>query len=182
MKELTLTTWYRSGSNFVMHYLKETTDINIVKTHDKIFNNKNIFTIIRDPFESISSMLTMGYKDNEEYIHNYQNGCDVRIEQYERFYKYILQNIDFIVNFNDIENKIDKVSDLICQTFGGNKIKNIEEDNKFNWFIKTATFEEGVIPTSKTHKYHELSKQSLEKYNLSKCYKVYNEALSKSII
>jgi hypothetical protein len=182
MKELTLTTWYRSGSNFVMHYIKETTDINIVKTHDKIFNNKNIFTIVRDPFESISSMVTMQYKDNEEYIHHYQNACVARIQQYESFYKYILQNVDFIINFNDIENKIDDVSDLICKTFGGNKTNSVQKNDKFKWFTETATFEKGVIPTSKTHKFHELSKKSLEIYNLSKCYKLYNEALSKSII
>jgi len=182
MINLTVSTYPRSGSNFLFHYLKNTTDFNIRKTHDKIFNNKKIITIIRDPFDSIASMITMQYKDLEDYNHNHQFACDARIQQYESFYNYILQNIEFIINFNGIENKIDKVSNLICEKFNGNKINTIEEINKFEWFKKTATLEDGNIATSKTHEYYNLSKQSLEKYNLSKCYKLYNEALSKSII
>lgn len=182
MVDLKIVTYPRSGSNFLFHYLKNTTDFNITKTHDKVFNNKNIITIIRDPFDSISSMITMQYKDLEEYTHNYQFACDARIQQYESFYNYILQNIDFIIDFNDIENKIDKVSNLICKKFDGNKTNKIEEINKFDWFKKTATLEDGNIATSKTHQHYDLSRESLRTYSLSKCYKLYNEALSKSII
>jgi hypothetical protein len=180
--DLKIVTYPRSGSNFLFYYLKNTTDFNITKTHDKVFNNKNIITIIRDPFESISSMITMQYKDLEKYTHNHQFACDARIQQYENFYNYILQNIDFIIDFNNIENKIEELSTLLCKTFGGNKINDIKEVNKFEWFKKTAILEEGNIPTSKTHKYYELSKESLSNYSLSKCYKLYNQVLAKSII
>jgi hypothetical protein len=182
MIDLTVSTYPRSGSNFLVHYLKNTTDINIIKTHDKIFNNKNIVTIIRDPFDSIVSMITMQYKDLEEYNHNYQFACDARIDQYKSFYNYILQNIDFIIDFNNIENKIDKISTKICNDFGANKIISIENENKFEWFKKTSRLEEGNIPTSKDHRYYEFAKESLSQYNLSRCYDLYNKALSRSVI
>ena len=49
-------------------------------------------------------MITMQYKDLEDYNHNHQFACDARIQQYESFYNYILQNIEFIINFNEKYN------------------------------------------------------------------------------
>jgi hypothetical protein len=181
MKELVLTTYFRSGSNFVTHYITETTDIKIIKTHRKIFNNKNIFTIVRDPLDSISSMITMENSNGYDILNDKDRYND-RIKEYENFYIYLLENINFIVNFNSIENKIEEISNLLCETFGGNKTNKINENNKFEWFKKTAKFKDGSIPTSKNNIQYDFLRESLKEYDLSECYKLYNQAISKSII
>jgi hypothetical protein len=180
--DLTLVTYPRSGSNFLFHYLKHTTDINVMKTHDKIFNNKNIVTIIRDPFDSIASMVTMQYQYLETYKDIESIAIIGRINEYKDFYNYLLQNIEFVIDFNNIENKIDEISTKICNYFGANKISSIEDENKFEWFKKTAILEEGNIPTSKDNKFYEFIKECLNQYNLDSCYKLYNRALLKSVI
>jgi hypothetical protein len=181
MNELTLTTYFRSGSNFVTHYLTETTDIKIIKTHRKILNNKNIFTIVRDPLDSISSMITMENSNGYEVFQDKER-YELRIKDYEDFYIYLLENVEFIINFNSIENKIEEISNLLCKKFGGNKTNQINENNKFEWFKKTAKFKDGSISTSKNNIDYNFLRESLKDYDLSKCYQLYNNAISKSII
>ena len=180
-KTIVMSTFPRCGSNFVKSYLEETTDIKIIKTHRIVIDDRDIFTIVRDPFDSIASFLTMESINGYDWFSDKMR-CEERIENYEFFYKYILKHINFIINFDNLDNKIEQISDLLCKNFGVKQIKSIDEVNKFEWFKKTTKIKSNITLTSTNSQYYDLARESLKKYDLSKCYELYNQAISKTII
>ena len=106
-KEYLLVTFPRSGAHYFQNYVFQSTGYKIDKTHEP---NKDVpvVTVVRNPIDSISSMVGMLSQYNEEL------SIDVAVkkitENYEQFYRYFDNHADMVFDYEDLIKSPEKVA------------------------------------------------------------------------
>lgn len=165
---LVLQTFPRSGSHYLVDTLLEYTGLRLKKTHTRSkLPGESIISIIRDPFDSIHSIMkqTQDKGKPEQSIEQLQN-------QYIFFYHWMCQKSDYIIDFNDLVNQPDAVVRKLC--------------NDFDIICYGPKFYTG--PNERNEDYSESSK-TLDNYydfdftkeQISKAYSVFNKALLQKV-
>jgi hypothetical protein len=149
-------------------------DIN--KTHDMVKDDSLKISIVRNPYESISSFVAMDCGFNPE--KNILDITDKAIELYASFQKYLLEDFDGIIfSYDALINVPERVLREIEAKF------SLEPKNK-------NTLVSNITPDSPGH-YHVVSsknldlmktaKQIIERKHLAECFNLYQEVLKRAI-
>jgi hypothetical protein len=151
---------------------------NIKKTHIPILESSlPKVSIARNPFESISSMITMEAEFFRE--RNILNICKKNINNYITFYKYLLEDFDGIIFSYDALLSVPNTVMLCIE----NEIGVTSKNN--NPLISSSTlnhYGNDYASSSKNLQLIKLSREILEKEDLSECFRLYKEVLNKVII
>jgi hypothetical protein len=172
----------RSGSSLLATYICQEFGLrlndDVVKDYDmSIRIGQKELAIIRNPFESISSIVSMEsnfYKDR-----TMQDVADKRVQHYLEFYNYILNDFDgLILTYDALINVPHKVLEIIGKEFNltskGNRIllHNLVMDNK----------KENHVTSSESLSNFKEAKSLVKEYDLSECFNLYSRAYSKATI
>jgi hypothetical protein len=166
----------RSGSNFLREYLTQCTDIvTRLKIHDPIDSNflheGPIVSIARNPLDSIISIVAMENVffegDIDEYITQ-------RIDDYIYFYSNI-KNADVVVSYDELVSDTRSVANKLCSVFGGtlndNQYETLLEDKPAPRYTNSY-----VVTSSKLYNYKVVA-QKIKDYDLSECNAIYTKVL-----
>lgn len=186
-------TFPRSGKNWLSWYLDLNTDLDIDFGH-YVKINKNtpaeffksrmyeiqsaagkdyskVFSIARDPVESLVSINVM---ENFSQI-------DFRNNQFLDHYSEMLENNVTFFDFKDVVNSTEKVAKFLCNKFNAS-FSLVDEDFKSYcaWHIETQDKRKTV--TSKKNPLYNRHLEMVKNLPLEEHYKLYNEAIEKSVI
>lgn len=180
MSLLTITTYPRVGSHLLRSYIMQRYGVKkeeINKTHDMIKDDSLKISIVRNPYESITSSMAMESNFNPD--KNILDTADHRINLYTSFQKYLLEDFDGIIfSYDALINIPEKVLSEIETIF------NLESKNK-NTLISNITADSpnyNHVASSKALDSMKIAKQVIDRKDLSKCFKLYQEVLKKAII
>ena len=175
--DIVLTSYPRSGSHFLLHYLEEVSETKFCKTHEKMHSKKPTFSIIRNPFDSIASLVAMTvHFDNtishDEYIIE-------ALTEYVNFYEY-LKGIDYIFSYDKVilnpDPAVHKILAVIGKQLkpglGPTSLENIRNNLE-------SLPEKGHSASSTSFAAYNKTVQKLKDVDLSKCFSLYEEALSR---
>jgi hypothetical protein len=173
----------RTGVNFLCKAIEHKTGTYIPYNHDTYTNEEVILNIVRDPKESMSSWLAMSDKNEEHIIKN--NSIDKVIDvitknKYINMYKFLLSKNTIFINYKDfkkIDELIKKLSEILNLDYNDNAI-SIEKINQSN---QEQYGEIGYLLTSKHNPKYQEYKDQIDKTDLSECYELYNQALTRCI-
>ena len=170
----------RSGKSYLQSSLTlsfsrsfEYSHLNSLEEFDKIKNYDHVIGIVRDPLDSISSIVTMQLEffqdiERDELI-------ELRIKDYIVFYSFILKNNYHLINFNDIANNLSSVINYVSKITGyailNPKPKDIVSDLPSKGFLKTSR---------KSDNYN-IVRNIVKQSNLDECIKLYNTALERCV-
>jgi len=137
--KLFLTTYPRCASNFFVDYLEQAYGVvftrhfsgarvgvaipgnpNFIKTHSMDKNQKNQVSIIRDPAESLVSIMAM---ENTFFERSLLEIAHSRLIEYIEYYSYLLKYVDIIYTYEDVSQKTKMVAEDIAKRL---KIKIID--------------------------------------------------------
>jgi len=170
-----LITYPRSGLHFFSTAFEDFTGIHLNSSHEKVYNNKNIITIIRNPLDSISSWYSMNKSSkngnlitDEDYVSIYNN-----------LYLFFNHRADTIIKFEDMSDNIEKVMEIICNKYNLEKIRNLDLNLILSNLSKNLKGD--VIHTSKNLENYNNDKEYWKTIDLSESIKLYNILKQKSI-
>jgi hypothetical protein len=181
--KICISTFPRSGSSFLKEYLNMCTDIPAIKDH-RVMTSRNMdpevkrLFIVRNPLDSIASVVAMEKIDNEMDVDDL---IERNIHRYEMFYSYA-DNYDIVISYEQLVSNTDKAIDDICRMVNGTKndteyvsqLKRGETSTRTRWGGSSA-----YVVSSKTLEEYEGISKRLKNYDLSKCDESYRYAHSK---
>jgi hypothetical protein len=185
-------TYPRSGKNWLSWYLDLNTDLDIdfghyVKvdkdTPEEFFKSRmyeiqvaaekdysKVFSIARDPVESLASMNVM-----EDF-----SQIEFRSNQFLDHYSEMLKNNVTFFDFKDVINNTEKVAKLLCNKLGGSfLLANDDFDSYSTWHVETQDKRKTV--TSKKDPRYQDHLDYIKNLPLEKHYNLYSQALEKSV-
>lgn len=175
-----LLTYPRSGSHYFHELFYKKTKMAIGRSHRVIdvFDHeknktKNIVTIIRDPKETLWSLLAL--QENYGYETS-QGSIKQGMSDYILFYNFLFEYADYIIDFNDL---IKYPNLVIGKVVKGLEIKE-QDVSEFDIEEYKKVVGYRYIPSSK--KLSEYDEKSFESFNLGLCYYEYEKLLTKKII
>lgn len=129
-------TFPRSGSNYLRELIKQKLrdpnnpdiPINIPKTHSiSECDGKRVISIIRDPFDTMKSLITLAlsFPENPEFAVESGESFKFPANQYMETYSYIMDNSDLIIDYRDLISRPNDVIDYLAQSM--NLVVNKEE-------------------------------------------------------
>jgi hypothetical protein len=180
-----LLTYPRSGSHYFDDLVYKEAKIHIEKSHfvnllfDKNNNKeKTILTIVRDPIDSINSVVAAETQNASMRInpHFVRPKVNELITFYILLYSFLCDHADYVIDFNDLVEYPDAV---IKKTLN---LLEINEENYNLFYRGEQPYAKEYIPSSK--KLPNYDKDILSKYNfnIDLCYFYYNRLLEKKII
>jgi hypothetical protein len=179
-----VTTFPRSGSHFLKKHINENfyVDENFIFTHDMVLKeSNNLITIVRNPKDAISSLITMNYHyrvNNKSFqlLSIDKEIMTVKIRYY-KYYQYLLNsNVDIIIDYNFLNTNIDQIIDHI-----GKKL-NLKRNNKNIEFLLNNETESKHLITSKESMHYEQIKTIVNQQKFDIQDQLYKEVLSKSFL
>jgi hypothetical protein len=167
VKEITIVTYPRSGSNYLQNLLFNHSGNHIKFTHKTDNSDHTIITIARDPFESIHSYVTMRkhYHPNEGYEKRYNN-------EYIEMYNFLYVNANIVINYKDLTQSPIRVVEEISSILKFKKSFN-------NFSLPSDNKELSYLLSSKTS--HEYKNEHFKIKDVHDCYDSYKKLLSKSL-
>lgn len=138
----------------------------ITFSHYPVHENAFIITIARDPFDSIQSHIAMNRHYNPEtYTENDY------IEYYVGLYKYLYNNANLVIDYNDLINSPKETIKMICNFLGFEKNTSdysmLEDNKNIQYLVSSKTVKEY------NEKYFKIE-------DLANCYDEYYKLLSKA--
>lgn len=167
----------RSGGNFLLDYIKSQSRIKISYQHHTDTSKKIIMSIVRDPIDSLASLITMQYffggkllltNKLEDVVTNFS------IPHYLNLYNFLLSKDTIFINYKDFSD-MDK---LMPKLYNKLNIKNYSYDDDMD---EPGGIDKGYLATSKNQENYEEVKNILKNINMDKCYDVYKKALDRCI-
>ncbi len=178
-------TYPRSGKTFFVSTLAHNTFVKLPHTHlhegenaELLKEYENILTIIRDPLESVSSLITMEYTYYEELQKTYKEDINLfiknkileRIKQYEDFYSIIIKEANIFIDFTKLvyqtEDVIVSVANKLDLEIRTKNFSNSVKDDPSVNFLKTSQNQKIYIDICKI----------IQKQDLNICYDLFNKA------
>lgn len=185
-KNIYLVTYPRCGSSylfwlFASAFDKETANdkAEIFKSHtindakiNYLKENNYIISVLRDPIESISSIVAMEYfyfNNNNILDKTINSIVKNKITSYEYFFNNIINFSNILLNYEDINIYRDRIIEYISNETG-NKIIKKEYIDKIRDIPEYA-----FLKSSKTYEKYNYIKNIVLNNNLEGCYKIYNK-------
>jgi hypothetical protein len=187
--DIDLITHPRSAKHWFRWYIENNTDLTLdtlpyikkagsVEAEDFFnakFNNLtnlgNTMAIIRNPKDSLASLLTMESLENLEF----------RLEQYIYYYEFILDNVEHIFRFEDVISDPAKIAEYFCKksnkTFSPVRTEYAQYEQ---WYLQNQ--DPRKLITSKTNILYDQSRSMIDNVDLSKHTDLYKKALAKCLI
>jgi len=155
----------RSGTHYLQNLILAHSSQKITFSHYPVTENRFIITIARDPFDSIQSHVAMNkhynpktYKENDY------------IEYYVDLYKYLYNNANLVIDYNDLINFPEETTKMICDLLGFVK-------NPSNYKMHGDKEDIEYLVSSKTVK--EYNEEYFKIEDMENCYNEYHNLLSK---
>lgn len=177
-----LTTYSRSGSHLLVDYLEQTFDIKFSRTdleekytqyHSNHYTytdgDRTVITIIRNPFDSISSIVAMERRFFPD--DTVENFISKRLKEYEDFYEYIIGYADYVIKYETLLADISAAGKLFSKV-AGIPIKS----NSYNDSVISKPWNNHVKTSKDLPEYQEI-REKLSLYDLSYCESLYKKAL-----
>jgi hypothetical protein len=156
----------RSGTHYLQNLITKYSSQKITFSHFAVTENRFIITIVRDPFDSIQSLVAMKKHYNPEtYAENDY------IDYYVDLYKYLDRNANLVIDYNDLISFPEETTKMICDLLGFKKTPsayNVLGDNK----------DIEYLVSSKTVK--EYNEEYFKIEDMSNCYNEYHKLLFKA--
>ena len=174
---LTLTTYPRSGQHFLKEHLEQRFFLeNFKYTHEEEKNKEyTTITIIRNPLESIASWVAMqNYYDKKTDHFLIIKNIKFCQAKYKKFYKYILSDVDIIIDYNYLNSNTEDIIQHI-----GQKIKIVPNNNKVVLNIKDEPDRKHIVSSKKNQEY-DFILNITKKIDMKNEFELYNLALKKS--
>lgn len=200
---LVISSFPRSGSHYIEHILKGSMDINIMRAHP-LFNSfssnpsddnkirklkdsgQPIITIIRDPKESIPSIISlteyMGLNQSKNYMPLYKPFSDEEINtlvlenefNFINGLEFIQKQADIIIRFESLISNPESIINLISQKYNIPIISY--QTSKKTWS------DDPEAQSSTGHSRYQHIKSITNQIDLSKCYNVYRKIYENATI
>lgn len=182
-----LITFPRSGSHFFIDYIHQSLNIKFIKknikkeilpyqsSHELYFNkDREIITIIRDPLDSIASMVSMEHNFFPEYpIKKFINK---RIKEYIEYYQYFNSQASYIIDYKTLIEDPDSVASFFS------KILNVKQ-RRISYIDNTLDRpDRNHVKTSRQLKHYDKIRELVANSNLDECYLIYSKLLDKKSI
>lgn len=159
-------TYPRSGTHYLQNLILTYSSQEITFSHYQVNKDSFIITIARDPFDSIQSLVAMRkYYNPETYTQ-----ADY-LDYYVDLYKYLDQNANLVIDYNDLINFPEETTKMICDLLGFEK-------NPSNYKMHGDKKEIEYLLSSKTVK--EYDEEYFQIEDMSNCYYEYHKLLSKA--
>lgn len=159
-------TYPRSGTHYLQNLILGYSSQKITFSHFPVTENRFIITIVRDPFDSIQSTVAMKkYYNPETYAESDY------LEYYVELYKYLDQNADLIIDYDDLINFPEETTKMICDLLDFKK-------NPSSYKMHGDKKEIEYLVSSKTVK--EYDEEYFQIEDMSNCYDQYNKLLFKA--
>jgi hypothetical protein len=162
----------RSGSNFIGTNYGRFLEGDVYHSHEiaEINDFDTVFSIIRNPFDSIASMVTLSLDHSK----NIEDNCMAVYLYYLIFYHKIINKKDIIfIKFDDVINNfvqtIKTVGKIVGHEYNGNVTPIYPEPT------------EDFLSTSKNNSRYESVCEVLKTIDLTKCNELYEIALERCI-
>jgi hypothetical protein len=166
MNPAKIITYPRSGTHYLQNLILTYSSQEIIFSHYQVNEDSFIITIARDPFDSIQSLVAMRkYYNPDTYTQ-----ADY-LDYYVDLYKYLDQNANLVIDYNDLVNFPEETAKMVCNLIGFEKTPSkykMDGDNK----------EIGYLVSSKTVK--EYNEEYFKIEDMTKCYNEYHKLLSKA--
>ncbi len=140
--------------------------------------SQDLITIVRDPKETIASSIvyTIFQNDNnlpEEIVANLAIFSKSFTNEYVLFWEYVLEHCDVYISYEDLISNPDTVMNYLSKAF------NFLYDSS-----KTETFvyDKKHLISSKSHALYNDIVEQVNKFDLSRCYEVYDRCKTKCIV
>jgi len=170
-----LLTFPRSASHYFDRLVYKKINFHIERSHtvNNLFDKDNnkirrIVTIVRDPIESISSLVAL-----EKYLVANSNRTNEIVSEYILLYSFLYENADYVIEYQDLIKYPDLVTDKVLE------LLEINKDN-YSDFITSINYDsKNFVESSKNlSTYKEIN---LDEHNIGLCYFYYNRILEKKI-
>jgi hypothetical protein len=170
-----LVTYPRSGSHYFDREFYKKAKFHIERSHavNHLFDanhnkEKIIVTIVRDPKDSILSLISL-----KQFYNFTIEDINELISNYILLYSFLYEHADYIIDFNDLITYPEIVVDKMIN------ILNINEDNYKTFVTKTNYNSRNFLESAKGVPGY--GETELDDFNLGACYYYYNKILSKRI-
>lgn len=140
---------------------------------DELTNYDHVITIVRNPVDSISSIVAMELEFNKDLEIDYV--IRNRIDEYINFYSFVLKNADTFIDFNNIVNEISMVIKYLSVITKFAIINSSPKD------LVRDTISQKFLKSSKKTKHYDDIVNTVSSKDLSKCTELYNSALGKCV-
>lgn len=183
--DLVLTTYFRSGSNFLFAHIYQTSNIIVHKTHEQTTESVPKATIVRKAEECIASALSMWFyyeksidktSPIKKIVDIYGPEIEKLIYKYVEFYKYT-EDVDYVFSFEKVVSSPDLVVDKLCKLL--NKQRLAIEPELVNF--PPSSSERIFLTSSRPLSHYEDFKEKVKQYDLSECKSLYEKVLSRAI-
>jgi hypothetical protein len=177
--DIVLATYQRSASHFFLYCAGQLADIKIHKTHEQASYDIPVFSIIRNPFASISSHAAMKFHlDKSSSFDTALQGC---IDDYVSFYEY-LKTVDHIFIYEQVISnpkpviaEIAKIVNVPMNVHGSLlSLDYIQND------VAKNMEDAGAIASSKNLLHYEQAIEILGYSDMSKCLSLYEKAYARA--
>jgi hypothetical protein len=167
-----------------MQQFWSSTGVTLDMTHVPI-DVKNSISCIRNPIDSMASLLAMDYEATrlrflnrcyEHTLDEYLNSRATRIMfDYILFYKVLNNSQSFIVDYEDMQKNMDAVISSVCKTFNIEKLKEQKEEIRL-----TNNLSKGYLIKSSQRKIYPKCRQIVSEMVTKECWELYEIAKKRS--
>jgi hypothetical protein len=180
---IVLASFPRSGSTFFINEFESKTGIHIKRTHEMLMH-ENIISCIRNPKETLTSLLCMKYESiaftkkidivlDEDYLFKM---LESMAEYYLNFYNYLVKSENLIIEYSNFINDSEPYIKAVASYFGIKLLSNglklpPPKDRIFSGYLKS----------SKISNRYGYCLSFVKDFNIQKLEEAYQIALSKSI-
>jgi hypothetical protein len=170
-----LLTFPRSASHYFDRLIYDKIGFHIERSHtvNHLFDKNNnktrrILTIVRDPIESISSLIAL-----EKSLVPNSNRTNEIVSEYILLYNFLYENADYVIDYQDLVKYPDLVVDSVL------RLLEINKENFSNFITNVDYNSKNFVESSKSLPGYEEVK--LNSHNIELCYFYYKKILEKKI-
>lgn len=182
-----IATYPRSGSSYLQAYLSiffseyiDSTHLNKGNDAEDISKHSTIVTVVRNPIDSITSIVSMETHYNKEYRSMLINNskmfketiCQKRIKEYADFYSKITDYATVFIDYEQLDKNIKVLANLLS------KIENKKSSNNEYFDVVKDTPSQKFLRTSTKSELYNDIKNIIVESNLTSCNEVYEAARS----
>lgn len=166
-------TFPRSGSNLLENTLEAMSHFHLHKIH-KVWQvyDRNIITIVRDPYDTLVSHIAMIMHFHPDKSFFWEKEVDA-VKKFCDVYEYLINKANIIFDYNDLIKDPKAIAKIVS---GYVNEPIVFEDPII--FSRSSDPGKEYLVSSKVSEHYEKAKDFIDKQDLSRCYELYNEAIS----
>jgi hypothetical protein len=165
---MSLITYPRTGSHYLRELLSQKLDIHMSASHLKDEASGFVFTIARDPYDTLQSFLTMSAHYDQEV------GTQAEIEKCSNLYRYLHSRANVVIDYETLVKNPDKVVQAISGVIGKPVI-----DHPYKDTIVDKPHKGHLVSSTTSSLYN---KNHLDGHDLHDVYSAYYLLLSRRLV